>query len=98
MCRLLFLWLILMSVAFAGAVTSAGEITVDAEEWRDQPVRHLYIHGTWNRTTTFRICMPAPAAWKRRLLQFLEGSMGGRETAGDFGYALSRGAVYVESS
>jgi hypothetical protein len=49
--RLLCLWLILIPFDFAGAATPSGEITIDAERWRDQPVRHLYIYANSNRTT-----------------------------------------------
>lgn len=77
-------------------------IQIDTEAWRDTPVRHFYIHGVWNTDTAFQIVMPAPEKWKDRLIQWLQGGLGGSEREGErMGhhlYALSHGAVYVESS
>lgn len=85
----------------ATAATPPG-VVIDAQEWRDQPLRHYYIHGVLNGHTAFQIRLPEKAAWKGRLLHFLEGSMGGYEktgeSIGEHAYALANGAVYVESS
>src|SRR5436305_907378 len=90
---------IALTAAFA---QQPGAIIIDTQEWRDDPVRHLYIHGLLNGETAFQVRLPEKAAWKGRLLHFLEGGPGGNEKAGEgigeHAYALANGAVYVESS
>jgi hypothetical protein len=86
----------------AAAAQTPAKVVLDAEKWVDQPVRHFYIHGVINGDTAFQLRLPEKTAWKGRLLHFLEGSMGGYEitgqSIGEHAYALSNGAVYVESS
>ncbi len=79
-----------------------GTISIDTQEWRDAPAKHLYIHGTLNGDTAFHVYLPSPESWKGRLLQYLQGGLGGSEREGvrmgHHTYALAKGAVYVESS
>lgn len=91
----------LSSLLLAGALaraTQPGTIEIDTQEWRDKPVRHFYIHGTLNGDTRFRVCLPEKSAWKGRVIQYLEGALGGYELTGDAALALAHGAVYVESN
>lgn len=92
-------------VAFASPITAAlqsGTTAIDTQEWRDNPQRHLYIHGTINGDTDFRILMPEKSVWQGRMLQYLQGGLGGSEMVGSFvghdSFALAHGAVYVESN
>lgn len=91
-----------VGVAYADFGEQLRGIQIDTQEWREKPVRHLYIHGVWNGDTAFQIVMPAPEKWKDRLMQWLQGGLGGSERDGErMGhhlYALSHGAVYVEST
>ena len=91
-----FVWL-----AAAGA-QQPGTIAIDTQEWRDAPARHLYIHGTLNGDTAFHVFLPARELWKGRLMQYLQGGLGGSEREGvrmgNHNYALANGAAYVESS
>lgn len=93
------LYVLIATVALA---QQPGTIAIDKQEWRDTPVRHLYIHGTINGDTLFQLLLPERKSWKGRLLHYLEGSMGGSEmfgtALGEPPYALANGAAYVESS
>ena len=79
--------LILLLLAFSAAALAQqpGTIAIDKQEWREQPSRHFYIHGTLNGDTAFQVLLPDPKLWKGRLL-------------GEPPYALANGAAYVESS
>ncbi|MCI0392687.1 MAG: tannase/feruloyl esterase family alpha/beta hydrolase [Acidobacteria bacterium] len=101
--------LIFGALLFSGVISatqaadaSENEIVIDKEEWRDQPSRHLYIHGIWNKDTAFQLMLPERSLWRNRLIHFLEGALGGSEAFGValgwHRYALANGAVYVESS
>lgn len=96
--------LVVAAVVWAGAwpVVQPGTIVVDTQEWRSEPLRHFYIHGTLNGDTAFRLLLPVKDEWRHRLVQYLQGGLGGDENAGSMAghdrYALANGAVYVESS
>lgn len=84
------------------AALQPGTIAIDVQEWREEPQRHLFIHGTLNGDTDFRILMPEKERWQGRMLQYLQGGLGGDEKVGSFlshdTFALAHGAVYVESN
>lgn len=94
-------WILVLAVAGLAA-QQPGSIIVNQQEWRSEPVRHLYIHAVMNEDTDFQLYLPEPRLWKRRAIQFLEGGLGGNERGGsNFGahrFALEHGAVYVESN
>jgi hypothetical protein len=79
-----------------------GTITIDTQEWRSAPAKHFYVHGTLNGDTAFHVFLPEPKAWRGRVAQWLQGGLGGSETAGvgmgNHIWALANGAAYVESS
>ncbi len=79
-----------------------GGIWINTQEWRDAPVKHLYIHGVLNGDTAFQVFLPARELWRGRLMQYLQGGLGGSEhegvRMGNHNYALANGAAYVESS
>jgi hypothetical protein len=95
------LWTLVVAAAALGA-QQPGSIIVNQQEWRSTPVRHLYIHAVMNGDTDFQLFLPEPSRWKGRVIQFLEGGLGGNERGGsNFGahlFALDHGAVYVESN
>jgi hypothetical protein len=84
-----------------------GPAFVDADEWRDAPVRHRYVHGGFEGTDTrFSFYFPPAEQWRGRLLQPLEGGNGGHEntaqgpmgsTAG-IAFAAAAGCYLVESN
>ena len=94
-------WVAMLMSSVAVAL-QPGTIEIDTQKWRDRPQRHLLIHGTLNGDTAFRLLMPAEEAWRGRIIQYLEGGLGGDEKVGSRighdSYALAHGAVYVESS
>jgi hypothetical protein len=81
---------------------------VDIDEWREDPVRHRYVHGGFEGTDTrFSFYFPPPEQYQRRFLQFLEGGTAGHEnTAANqmslgldlIQHAFSCGAYLVESN
>lgn len=79
-----------------------GIISIDVQQWRTEPVRHLYVHGVLNQDTAFHVFLPERSQWKGRLIQWLQGGLGGSENEGvrmgHHAWALARGAAYVESS
>jgi hypothetical protein len=59
-----------------------GAAWVDVDEWRDEPLRHRYVHGGFTDTDTrFSLYFPPADLYQQRLLQFLEGGHGGSENA-----------------
>src|SRR5262249_46131037 len=97
-----FCRLTIFSCLFGATAQQPGSIAIDVQEWRESPAKHFYIHGILNGDTAFHVFLPAREAWKGRLLQYLQGGLGGSEKEGvrmgQHAYALANGAVYVESS
>ena len=91
--------LLYAAMAWAG---DADAIRIDNEQWRDEPARHLLVHGVLNGGTRFTVMLPEKDAWRGRLMHFLGGGMGGVEDGGIRSgfpaFALANGAIYVESS
>ncbi|HEX7096149.1 MAG TPA: hypothetical protein VF183_09710, partial [Acidimicrobiales bacterium] len=80
---------------------------VDVDEWRSHPVPHRYVHGGFTGTDTrFSFYFPEPDRYEGRLLQFLQGGVGGDESTAigphpsgaDIGFAFHCGAYLVESN
>jgi hypothetical protein len=84
-----------------------GPAAIDVDEWRDEPVRHRYVHGSFQGTDTrFAFYLPPPEQYRGRFLHFLEGGPGGNESTAispgrfvaDVGHAAECGAYLVESN
>src|ERR1700756_5691501 len=85
-----------------------GAAWIDADEWRDDPVRHRYIHGGFEGTDTrFSFYFPPPEVYEGRFIQPLEGGPGGHENTlngsmrgiyGGLSWAVRLGAYAVESN
>jgi predicted Abi (CAAX) family protease len=92
----------LLVLPAAAMAQQPGAIAIDQQEWRDAPMRHLYIHGVLNGDTAFHVYLPAETSWQGRVFQYLQGGLGGSENEGvrmgHHVYALSNGGAYVESS
>lgn len=79
---------------------------VDIDEWRDQPMRHRYIHGGFEGTNTrFSFYFPPEQRYERRFFHFLapvQGSENAAQSAegpeSKIGFAVSSGAYLVESN
>ncbi len=83
-----------------------GPAYIDVDEWRDEPLRHRYVHGGFESTDTrFSFYFPPAEQWSGRLLHTLEGGLGGNENTavGPIGFAgldlaFGLGAYLVESN
>jgi hypothetical protein len=57
-----------------------GMPSIDADEWRDVPARHRYVHGGFEGTDTrFSIYLPPPERYQGRSFSVLEGGWAGNE-------------------
>lgn len=79
---------------------------VDVEEWRDEPVRHCYIHGGFEHTQT-RFCFyfPERSGYEKRFYQFLSPFVGDECEAqrqegaeNKISFAVTHGAYLVETN
>jgi len=60
--------------------TRFGAPYIDVDEWRDEPVRHRYVHGGFEDThTRFSFYFPPAEKYQGRFFQYLEGGAGGHE-------------------
>jgi hypothetical protein len=79
---------------------------IDVDEWRDQPVRHRYMHGGFAGTELlFSIYFPPKEKYQGRFFQPLQAVSGNENTApmamlqaGSVGFALASGGYLVESN
>jgi hypothetical protein len=54
----------------AGIEAMFSQPFIDIDEWRDKPVRHRYVHGSFKGTDTlFSIYMPPKEQYKGRFFQ-----------------------------
>ena len=78
-----------------------GPARVDVDERRVVPAPHRYVHGHFEGTDT-RFAAYLPDRYDGRLVQFLQGGMGGNEhqgvNSGVLGLAFVNGAVHCESN
>ncbi len=72
-----------------------GAPYVDADEWRDDPVRHRYVHGGFaNTDTRFAFQFPPSSRYRRRMFMPLAGGHAGDETVNStFHGALITGGI-----
>ena len=80
----------------------------DRHEWRDEPVRHRYVHGGFDGTETrFSLYFPPEEQYAGRFLHNIEGGGGGSDEAAwspadplgsDVAHALAAGASFVVSN
>ena len=80
----------------------------DVDEWRDEPVRHRYVHGGFEGTETrFSCYFPPEDQYGSRMLHNIEGGGGGSDEAAwspaepltsDVACALTAGAYFVVSN
>ena len=85
-----------------------GVAHLDVDEWRDEPVRHRYVHGGFEGTDTrFSIYFPPPERYEGRFFHPVL-PMSGIEhaaalgvlygVAGSIEFAVDSGAYLVESN
>jgi len=84
--------------------TVSCDVIIDIDEHFEKPVSHRFLHGCLkdDPETRFTMLLPDPHLYRGRLVQFLEGGMGGNEYIGpqDLGYYVIQryGAAYVKSN
>ena len=74
---------------------------VEVDEWRDDPVRHRYVHGGFDGTETqFSLYFPPSEQYEGRFLHHIEGGGGGtpRAQPNDIALACSYGGYLVVSN
>lgn len=75
---------------------------VDVDEWREEPIRHRYVHGGFaGNATRFSGYFPEPDRYQHRFVQALQGGLGGSEhsaSTGTIELAFDNGAYLVESN
>lgn len=80
-----------------------GDPFVDEDVWRDEPVRHRYVHGGFSGTDTrFAFYFPEARHYDGRFVHFLEGGAGGHEKSPGsphfMAWTQTFGAYYIESN
>lgn len=79
---------------------------VDVDEWRDEPVRHRYVHGGFENTDTrFSLYLPPKDQYQGRFFQYItpvpineylsQGAMGEEDK---IGFAIDSGAYFIETN
>ncbi len=106
---LAMLGLLVSSVGSSAAEVAASPYSqpyVDVDEWRDQPVRHRYVHGGFRDSELlFSIYFPPKEQYQRRFFQPLQAVSGSENTApmamyqaSGIGFAVASGGYLVESN
>ncbi len=79
---------------------------IDKDEWRDQPVRHRYLHGGFRNTDTrFSFYFPPADRYEGRFFQYITPvpdsenlSQGASGEADKIGFAIDSGAYFIETN
>jgi len=113
--RIFFLTILSLIVGVSLAQTSMHPQTVDSmflepyidlDEWRDQPVRHRYVHGGFKGTNTrFSFYFPPKEQYEGRFFQYItpfpdnENLTQGKKGEEDMiGFAIASGAYLIETN
>jgi hypothetical protein len=84
-----------------------AEPVIDTDEWRDAPVRHRYVHGSFKGTDTrFSFYFPPPGEYEGRFFQHitpvpLSENLAQQVPAGPLnkiGFSIASGAYFVETN
>lgn len=79
---------------------------IDVDEWRNQPVRHRYVHGGFEGTDTrFSFYFPEREKYEGRFFQYITPfpdneylSQGATGEEDKIGFAISSGAYFIETN
>ena len=79
---------------------------IDADEWRDNPVRHRYIHGGFKGNgTRFSFYFPPQEQYEGRFFQYITPfpdnenlSQGAKGAEDKIGFSIASGAYFVETN
>lgn len=83
-----------------------SEPYIDMDEWREEPVRHRYVHGGFKNTDTrFSLYLPPADQYEGRFFQYITPvpdsenlSQGATGEEDKIGFAIDSGAYFVESN
>ncbi len=83
-----------------------AEPYVDRDEWREEPVRHRYVHGGFTGTDTrFSVYLPPADRYEGRFFQHLtpvpdreDLAQGGTGAEDKIGFSVASGAYFVETN
>ncbi len=92
--------------SYAQTDTMFNKPFIDKEEWRDLPVRHLYIHGGFEGTETrFSLYFPSKEQYKGHFFQYITPfpdnenlSQGASGEEDKIGFSISSGAYFIETN
>ena len=93
-------------LAFESTETIFSKPFIDVDEWRDEPVRHHYIHGGFEGTDTrFSFYFPEKDNYEGHFFQYVtpvpdsENLSQGQEGEADkIGFCVSHGAYFIETN
>jgi len=79
---------------------------IDLDEWRDEPVRHRYVHGGFRDTDTrFSFYFPPAEQYQGRFFQYITPvpdsetlAQGATGEADKIGFAMDSGAYFIETN
>jgi len=79
---------------------------IDMDEWRDNPVRHRYVHGGFNGTgTRFSFYFPPEEKYEGRFFQYVTPfpdnenlSQGAKGAQDIIGFSVASGAYFIETN
>jgi hypothetical protein len=79
---------------------------IDADEWREKPVRHRYVHGGFKGTSTrFSFYMPSKEQYQGRFYQYITPvpdsetlSQGATGEEDKIGFSIASGAYFIETN
>ncbi len=79
---------------------------IDSDEWRDNPVRHRYIHGGFEGTgTRFSFYFPPQEKYEGRFFQYITPfpdnenlSQGAKGAEDKIGFSVASGAYFIETN
>ncbi|HEX2533653.1 MAG TPA: PKD domain-containing protein [Chitinophagaceae bacterium] len=79
---------------------------IDVDEWREQPVRHRYVHGGFTGTDTrFSFYFPSREQYGGRFFQYITPvpdnenlSQGGKGEGDKIGFSIASGAYFIETN
>lgn len=119
-CRVLLSLSLLFSIAACAPATSVNweavsyessdslfsEPYIDQDEWRNEPVRHRYIHGGFKGTETrFSFYFPVEKHYEGRFFHYITPvpdsetlSQGAQGEDDKIGFSLSHGAYFIETN
>lgn len=109
--RVFFLFLLLIiGKSFAQSKISTNTLFnkpyIDLDEWRENPVKHRYIHGGFKGTETrFSFYFPAKEQYQGRFFQYITPvpdnenlSQGATGESDKIGFSIASGAYFVETN